>query len=113
LTNLFINSVTHAFPDGMEGAVSVKVRASGDENVEILFSDTGCGMSHDVRREALDPFFTTRRDLGCTGLGLHIVHTIVISGLGGSLNLDSEPGEGTEVRIILPRVAPAATAPPS
>ena len=113
LTNLFINSVTHAFPDGMEGAVSVKVRASGDENVEILFSDTGCGMSHDVRREALDPFFTTRRDLGCTGLGLHIVHTIVINGLGGSLNLDSEPGEGTEVRIILPRVAPAATAPPS
>jgi PAS domain S-box-containing protein len=113
LTNLFINSVTHAFPDGMDGAISVKVKASGDENVEILFSDTGCGMSHDVRREALDPFFTTRRDLGCTGLGLHIVHTIVISGLGGSLNLDSEPGEGTEVRIVLPRVAPAATAPPS
>jgi PAS domain S-box-containing protein len=111
LTNLFINSVTHAFPDGREGAVSVKVRASGDDNVEIVFSDTGCGMSHDVKRKALDPFFTTRRDLGCTGLGLHIVHTIVINGLGGSIHLDSETGEGTEVRIMLPRVAPAAPPP--
>jgi PAS domain S-box-containing protein len=111
LTNLFINSVTHAFPDGREGAVSVKVTASGDDHVEIVFSDTGCGMSHDVKRKALDPFFTTRRDLGCTGLGLHIVHTIVINGLGGSIHLDSETGEGTEVRIMLPRVAPAAPPP--
>ena len=105
LTNLFLNSVTHAFPAGREGTVSVKVRASGDENVEIVFSDTGCGMSRDVRRKAFDPFFTTRRDRGCTGLGLHIVHTIVTNGLGGRLNLDSEPDGGTEVRIMLPRVA--------
>jgi PAS domain S-box-containing protein len=113
LTNLFLNSVTHAFPDRMEGIVSIRVRASGDENVEILFSDTGCGMSLDVRRKAFDPFFTTRRDQGCTGLGLHIVHTIVTNGLGGRVSLDSEPGEGTELRIMLPRVAPAAALPPS
>jgi PAS domain S-box-containing protein len=112
LTNLFINSVTHAFPDGSEGSISVRVQASGDENVEIVFADTGCGMSQDVRREALDPFFTTRRDLGCAGLGLHIVHTIVTTGLGGRLSLDSEPDEGTEARIVLPRVAPKAAAPP-
>jgi signal transduction histidine kinase len=112
LTNLFLNSATHAFPDGREGAVSVKVRASGDERVEILFADTGCGMNLDVRRKAFDPFFTTRRDQGCTGLGLHIVHTIVTNGLGGRLSLDSEPAKGTEVRIMLPRVAPAAAAPP-
>src|SRR5580692_8645691 len=65
LTNLFLNSMTHAFPDGTQGTVSVKVRAAGDENVEIVFSDTGCGMSLDVRRKAFDPFFTTRRDHGC------------------------------------------------
>ena len=112
LTNLFLNSVTHAFADGTQGTVSVKVRAAGDENVEIVFSDTGCGMSRDVRRKAFDPFFTTRRDHGCIGLGLHIVHTIVTSGLGGRVNLESEPGAGTEIRIMLPRVAPAA-APPS
>ena len=109
LTNLFLNSVTHAFSDRTEGIVSIKVRASGDENVEILFADTGCGMSLDVRRKAFDPFFTTRRDQGCTGLGLHIVYTIVANCLGGRLDLDSEPDEGTKIKIIVPRVAPKAS----
>ena len=65
-------------------------------------------MSLDVRRKAFDPFFTTRRKQGNTGLGLHIVHTIVTSCLGGTLTLDSEPDKGTSVRLVLPRVAPAA-----
>jgi PAS domain S-box-containing protein len=111
LTNLFLNSVTHAFPEGTEGAVSVEVKASGDENVEVLFSDTGCGMNLDVRRKAFDPFFTTRRDQGCTGLGLHVVHTIVTNCLGGRINLDSEPDQGTKITIVLPRVAPKASRP--
>jgi signal transduction histidine kinase len=67
-------------------------------------------MSPDVKRQAFDPFFTTRRDHGCTGLGLHIVHNIVTNCLGGRLRLDSEPGEGTRIRIVLPRTAPAAPA---
>jgi signal transduction histidine kinase len=107
LTNLFLNSVAHAFPDGKGGIIDIKVKASGKDHVEILFSDDGCGMSLDVRRQAFDPFFTTRRDQGSTGLGLHIAHSIVTNCLGGRLNLDSRPGEGTKVRIILPRVAPA------
>ncbi|HYI29411.1 MAG TPA: PAS domain S-box protein, partial [Bradyrhizobium sp.] len=106
LTNLFLNSVAHAFPDGKTGAVDIQVRESGKDNVEILFSDNGCGMSLDVRRRAFDPFFTTRRDQGGTGLGLHIVYSIVTNRLGGRLDLDSEPGGGTRIQIILPRVAP-------
>ncbi len=106
LTNLFLNSVAHAFPDGKPGAVDIQVRESGKDNVEILFSDNGCGMSLDVRRRAFDPFFTTRRDQGGTGLGLHIVYSIVTNRLGGRLDLDSEPGGGTRIQIILPRVAP-------
>jgi PAS domain S-box-containing protein len=106
LTNLFLNSVAHAFPDGRPGAVDIQVRASGKDNVEILFSDNGCGMSLDVRRRAFDPFFTTRRDQGGTGLGLHIVYSIVTNRLGGRLDLDSEPGGGTRIQIILPRIAP-------
>ncbi len=106
LTNLFLNSVAHAFPDGRPGAVDIQVRESGKDNVEILFSDNGCGMSLDVRRRAFDPFFTTRRDQGGTGLGLHIVYSIVTNRLGGRLDLDSEPGKGTRIQIILPRVAP-------
>src|SRR5450755_1127728 len=106
LTNLFLNSVAHAFPDGRPGAVDIQVRESGKENVEIIFSDNGCGMSLDVRRRAFDPFFTTRRDQGGTGLGLHIVYSIVTNRLGGRLDLDSEPGRGTQIQIILPKVAP-------
>jgi PAS domain S-box-containing protein len=106
LTNLFLNSVAHAFPDGRPGAVDIQVRESGKDNVEILFADNGCGMSLDVRRRAFDPFFTTRRDQGGTGLGLHIVYSIVTNRLGGRLDLDSEPGKGTRIQIILPRVAP-------
>ena len=106
LTNLFLNAVAHAFPDGRPGEVHIEVRESGKDNVEIIFSDNGCGMSLDVRRRAFDPFFTTRRDQGGTGLGLHIVYSIVTNRLGGRLDLDSEPGEGTRIQIILPRVAP-------
>jgi PAS domain S-box-containing protein len=106
LTNLFLNSVAHAFPDGRAGTVDIKVRASGKDHAEIIFADDGCGMSLDVRRRAFDPFFTTRRDQGGTGLGLHIVYSIVTNRLGGRLDLDSEPGHGTRVHMVLPRVAP-------
>jgi PAS domain S-box-containing protein len=106
LTNLFLNAVAHAFPDGRVGTIEIQARASGKDNVEIIFSDNGCGMSLDVRRRAFDPFFTTRRDQGGTGLGLHIVYSIVTNRLGGRLDLDSEPGRGTRIQILLPRVAP-------
>jgi PAS domain S-box-containing protein len=106
LTNLFLNSVAHAFPDGRPGTIDIQARESGKDNVEIIFSDNGCGMSLDVRRRAFDPFFTTRRDQGGTGLGLHIVYSIVTNRLGGRLDLDSEPGGGTRIQIILPRIAP-------
>jgi len=104
LTILLLNSVVHAFPDGKAGTVAIKVWAFGEDNVELLFSDDGCGMSAEVRRQAFDPFFTTRRHLGSTGLGLHILRNIVTNRLGGRLNLDSSPGAGTKFQIILPRI---------
>src|SRR6202795_3162692 len=107
LTNLVLNSAVHAFPDGARGFVQITARSSGKDNVEVLFSDDGCGMSPEIRRQVFDPFFTTRRDQGSTGLGLHIVHNIVTNCLGGGISLDSEPGEGTTIQLILPRVAPA------
>ncbi len=106
LTNLFLNAVAHAFPDGGGGEVQIRAQESGDDHVEVLFSDNGCGMSPDVRRRAFDPFFTTRRNEGGTGLGLHIVYSIVTSRLGGRIQLQSAPNEGTRIRMVLPRVAP-------
>lgn len=110
VTNLFLNSVMHAFPDGKGGTINIRISASGVEHAKILVSDDGCGMSLDVRRQAFDPFFTTRRDGGRIGLGLHIVHNIVTNRLGGELHLESSPGDGTRILIVLPRVAPTARA---
>ncbi len=106
LTNLFLNSVAHAFPDGAPGSIQIRITPYRDNEIELLFSDDGCGMNAEVRRRAFDPFFTTRRDQGGTGLGLHIVYSLVTNRLGGRINLETAPGKGTQIQIILPRMAP-------
>jgi PAS domain S-box-containing protein len=103
LSNLVLNSVVHAYPDGRKGTIGFRAHAFGTEDIEIILSDDGCGMSPQIRRQAFDPFFTTRRQEGATGLGLHIVHSMVVDHLQGRLALTSEPGAGTTVRLILPR----------
>jgi signal transduction histidine kinase len=103
LSNLVLNSIMHAFPDGRQGTISLTMRPSGNDEVEIVLSDDGCGMAPQIRRQAFDPFFTTRRHEGATGLGLHIVHNMVVDRLEGRLTLTSEPGVGTTVRLVLPR----------
>ena len=86
--------------------MQIAAQGSGKDHVEVLFSDDGCGMSPEVRRQVFDPFFTTRRDQGSTGLGLHIVHNIVTNRLGGRIDLETRLGAGTKIRIVVPREAP-------
>jgi signal transduction histidine kinase len=110
LTNLFLNSVVHAFPDGRAGNVIVEARQVRDD-VDIFVSDDGVGMSEEIQRRAFDPFFTTRRNEGGTGLGLHIIFNLVTQQLGGRLAFESRLGWGTRFRITLPRVAPGEAPP--
>jgi signal transduction histidine kinase len=110
LTNLFLNSVVHAFPDGRAGSVIVEARQVRDD-VDIFVSDDGVGMSEEIQRRAFDPFFTTRRNEGGTGLGLHIIFNLVTQQLGGRLAFESRLGWGTRFRITLPRVAPGEAQP--
>jgi signal transduction histidine kinase len=110
LTNLFLNSVVHAFPDGRPGSIIVEARQVRDD-VDIFVSDDGVGMSEETQRRALDPFFTTRRNEGGTGLGLHIIFNLVTQQLGGRLTFESRLGWGTRFRITLPRVAPGDSPP--
>jgi signal transduction histidine kinase len=105
LTNLFLNAASHAFPDGRTGAISISAKPRGADDIEIIFADNGAGMTPDVQRQAFDPFFTTRRNDGGTGLGLHIVYNLVTQQLGGRMMLESRLGQGTTFRIIMPRTA--------
>ena len=111
VTNLFLNAVNHAFPDGTEGTISIVARTSGANQVHMVFRDNGVGMSDTVQRRAFDPFFTTKRGDGGTGLGLHIVYNLVTQKLGGRIVLSSVPGVGTTFRINLPLSSPREEAP--
>src|SRR5882724_2811393 len=113
LTNLIFNAVTHGFTDGPGGHILVKARRVGMDQVEIIFSDDGGGIPEDVQRHVFDPFFTTRRAQGSTGLGLYIVHNLVTQQLGGRITLVSALGKGTTICMTLPLLAPGQAEPTS
>ncbi|MFZ1896075.1 MAG: MASE1 domain-containing protein [Rhodoplanes sp.] len=113
LTNLIFNAVTHGFTDAPGGHVLIKARRLGMDQVEITFSDDGSGIPEDVQRHVFDPFFTTRRAQGSTGLGLYIVHNLVTQQLGGRITLISTLGKGTTICMTLPLRAPGQAEPTS
>ena len=113
LTNLIFNAVTHGFADGPGGHILIKARRLGTEQVEIIFSDDGSGIPEEVQRHVFDPFFTTRRAQGNTGLGLYIVHNLVTQQLGGTITLVSALGKGTTIYMTLPLLAPGQAEPTS
>lgn len=105
LTNLFLNAVAHAFPDGQSGTITLTARERNAREIDITFADDGVGMNAEVQRQAFDPFFTTKRNQGGTGLGLHIVYNLVTQQLDGRLHLETTEGRGTSIRITLPKTA--------
>jgi len=116
LMNLILNAV-HAMPAG--GTITLGTRHEGDQ-VAIEVSDTGTGMTEEVRQRCMDPFFTTKGERG-SGLGLAMVYGIVQRS-GGEIDLESELGKGTRFTIRLPletvahaesKVARSSTPPPS
>jgi len=76
--------------------------------VRLWVADDGRGIPPEHLRQVFDPFFTTRLGQGGSGLGMHIVYTLVTGLLGGRIDVQSTPGRGTRVQIDLPRVAAAA-----
>ncbi len=101
LLNLAINA-RDAMPDG--GSLIIGAHDAADGMVEISVSDTGTGMSPEIRAKALEPFFTTKEVGKGTGLGLSMVYGFV-SQSGGSLAIDSEEGKGTTIRMSFPHAA--------
>lgn len=101
ISNLFTNSLVHAFPEGSEGRMSLNVSRT-DNGIELVYRDDGCGMNTEVQQNIFVPFFTTKRGKGGSGLGMNIVYNLVTQVLGGEIRLISAPGHGSEFRIILP-----------
>ncbi|WP_420263830.1 sensor histidine kinase [Candidatus Magnetominusculus dajiuhuensis] len=109
ITNLLMNSLTHAYGPGAKGTMAIELSVNKDD-VTIRFSDDGRGMPNEYVRRIYDPFFTTKRGAGGTGLGLHIVHNIVTQTLGGSIECESELDKGTTFTIIFPVMKKEAAA---
>lgn len=101
VSNLVLNALEHAFPEGQPGLVRVTASREG-EMVQLVVQDDGGGMAADVLPRIFDPFFTTRRGAGGSGLGLHIVYNLVTQTFGGTIAVTSAPGEGSGFTLRWP-----------
>lgn len=93
-TNLIMNSIAHGFNHGAEpGSIRIAVSNDGG-NATIRYSDTGKGIPANVIRKVFDPFFTTNRQGGRSGLGMHIVYNIVMQKLKGTISCEDTAAQG-------------------
>ena len=104
--NLINNALVHGFEGRDKGHISITARDAGEQQVEIVFRDDGIGMPEEVQRRVFDPFFTTKMGSGGTGLGMNIVYNIVTGVMGGRIAVESAPGQGTTIRMVVPCCSP-------
>ncbi|WP_204700294.1 PAS domain-containing sensor histidine kinase [Halanaerobacter jeridensis] len=102
ITNLTVNSLRHAFEKQEQGVIKIDILEK-DKVVELRYSDNGRGMAEEEKEKIFDPFYTTKRGQGGTGLGLNLVYNLVTSTLNGKIECDSKLGEGTTFTILFPK----------
>lgn len=104
LTNLISNAQRHAFgPSVNNGGNKIAVSCSKKDNdIVISVRDNGKGIAEEFHRKVFEPFYTTARDKGGTGLGLHILYNLVRQKFNGDISLLSTPGDGTTVTVCIP-----------
>ncbi len=107
VSNLVLNALIHAFEPTQAGVIRLVARRD-DGEIEIRCEDNGKGIAAEHIGHVFEPFFTTRRGRGGTGLGLNIVYSLVTSQLKGHISVQSEPGQGTVFTIRMPAHRPAA-----
>ena len=93
ISNLVLNALLHAYKDKNEGCILISF-SKMDERIELNFSDDGKGISPDHISKIFNPFYTTNRNAGGSGLGLHIISNIVTNSLQGRITCQSELGKG-------------------
>jgi len=105
VTNFITNSLTHAYDGDEVGSLLIDLSLQGG-NVLFKYTDDGKGMTEEQVSHAFDPFFTTNREKGGSGLGLHIVYNLVTQKLLGTITCESKPGKGTSFVLLFPAVIP-------
>ena len=106
LTNLVNNAILHGYRDRPCGPIAITAQCTDANQLRLEVSDSGHGILKTDLTHVFEPFFTTRMGQGGSGLGLHIVHNLVTSVLGGQITVQSETGQGAVFTLKLPRAAP-------
>jgi signal transduction histidine kinase len=93
VTNLVLNTLAHGLNDGRCGTVLINITKRKDR-IQMTYSDDGPGLDEEGRRCIFEPFYTTKRDIGGTGLGMHIVYNLVTQTLHGEISCPDSPDRG-------------------
>lgn len=102
LINLIMNSVIHGFEHIEKGQIDICAELITANKLRLVYRDNGSGIPTDIRKRIFDPFVTTKRGQGGSGLGMHLVYNLVTQALNGSISITSEVGNGVEFVIIFP-----------
>lgn len=97
-TNLIINSIIHGFENINRGEIRIDVSYNRDR-LHITYQDNGNGLTKDQKERLFDPFYTTKSGAGGSGLGTHIIYSLVTDSLNGTIDVESEPNQGLTYHI--------------
>ncbi|MGL1901082.1 MAG: hybrid sensor histidine kinase/response regulator [Fibrobacterales bacterium] len=101
MTNMIMNSIIHGFEEQLNGVIDVTV-TTDTQLVTILYQDNGRGIGPDQIKKVFDPFYTTKRGQGGTGLGMHIIYNIISQNFKGNIVCESEQSSYTRFTITIP-----------
>jgi signal transduction histidine kinase len=101
IINLILNSITHGFDQIEHGVISIRVSIASDM-LTIDYQDDGKGIDPSIINKIFEPFTTTKRGSGGSGLGLHLVYNLVTQALGGEISFSSEIESGVHFKICFP-----------
>jgi len=101
LINLILNSIIHGFENRDYGTINIHIMQLS-EQLNVIYRDNGKGIDSSIRNKIFDPFTTTKRGEGGSGLGLHLVYNLVTQALGGTINLENDVEIGASFEINFP-----------
>ncbi|TDP39140.1 GAF sensor signal transduction histidine kinase [Idiomarina aquatica] len=105
ITNLVSNCHDHAFTEPDDAHQILITIQPHEDGAVVRFKDNGKGMDNETRKSIFEPFYTTARDTGGSGLGLSIVYNLVTRKLKGQIDVQSTPGEGSEFILLIPNLS--------